>query len=230
MKRALLVLATLVFTMPPAQAGPLEDGIAALDGGQYQAARNAFLRAAEAGNAEAQIQLAMILIDGSAGVKDLVSAAAWLQRAAENKHSDAQYRLGLLLYQGIQGKPDIAKAAYWFEQAAGQAHPEAAYNLGVLYDDGQGVPHDIKRAMALYRQAANGGVLEAEHTIGSMLAFGRKIVADPIEGGMWLELALRGGDKDVKEELDSLRRGLTAAQLTEIKTRVQNHLAKSPHH
>lgn len=230
LKSALLGIMASLFVAATVQAGPLEDGIAALDAGQYRTARDAFLKGAQAGNPEAQFQLAMILIDGSAGQRDRKTAALWLQRAAEKKHADAQFRLGALLYEGISGKAEPAKAAQWFERAASQGHPEAAYNLAVLFDDGKGVARDRNRALTLYRQAAEGGILEAEHTLGSMLAFGRNVPKDVLEGSLWLELALQGGDPDVRSEVDAIRKALTDAQRAEIKARVEAHLRKSPHH
>ena len=212
------------------RAGPLEDGITALDAGRYRVAYEAFLKGAKAGNAEAQVQLATLLIDGSAGFRDRKEAALWLQRAADQGHPDAPYTIGVLFYEGVDGKSDVARAAQWFERAATRGHPQAAYNLAVLLDEGKGITRDRARALTLYRQAADGGVLEAEHTLGSMLAFGRNVPRDLIEGVMWLELALQGGDGHVKGELDTLRRSLSKSQRAEIKGRVEAHLRKAPHH
>ena len=70
-------------------------------------------------------------------------------------------------------------------------------------------------------------MLEAEHTLGSMLAFGPNVPRDLVEGVMWLELALEGGDHHVRDELDLLRRELTPAQDAEINARLEDHRRRS---
>lgn len=211
-------------------AGSFEDGIGALDRADYNAAVKSFEKSVSEGNIEALYQLAVIHLDGPPSLRDRQRTVSLLTRAAAKNHADAQYILGVLHFEGIKGKGDPRAAAAWFEKAAIQGHPQAAYNLAVLLDEGNGVAKDSRRAVALYRQAANGGVLEAEHTLGSMLAFGRGARRDLVEGGMWLELALEGGDNHVREELDTLRRELTTAQTVEIKARVDDHRRRAAHH
>lgn len=232
MTKLLTAVWTLALTLlgAMAAAGPLEDGIAALDAGQYQAAHDAFLKAAKAGNTEAQVQLAILLLDGTVGRRDPKAAAGWFEKAAKRGDAYSMYRLGTLIEDGIVGKPDPSRAAPWYEKAVQRGYPNAAYRLAVLYDRGRGVTANPERAMALYRQAAVGGVLKAKHALGAMLAQGRKVTADAVEGMMWLELAWRGGDGDVIDELKTFRTALTPAQQAAMKSRLQAHLRGSPHY
>jgi TPR repeat protein len=207
-------------------AGPFEDGMAALGRGDHKAAVKQFKKSASEGNVEALYRLTMVYLDGPATFRDRRRAAALLGRAAARNYADAQYVLGVLHFEGVGKKGNPRVAAAWFDQAAKQGHPQAAYNLAVLLDEGNGVK-GTRRAVALYRQAAVGGVVEAEYTLGSMLAFGRNVARDPIEGGMWRELALEGGDEHVRDELNALRRDLTPAQLAEIRARVNEHRRRS---
>lgn len=211
-------------------AGALEDGIAALDASQYRKAYQLFSKDADAGNPEAQVQLATMLLDGLGIGKDRKTAAHWLMQAANREHVYAQYRLGMLLEEGIAAKPDEVAAAQWYERALKHGDPDAAYRLALLYDRGRGVAPNPNRAIALYRQAAAGGVLKAEHAVGSILIQGRKAPADIVEGAMWLELAWRGGDNDVINELKPLRASLTAAQRAAVDARVAAHMRTSRHH
>lgn len=213
-----------------AVAGPLEDGITALDAGQYSMAYEAFLKGARAGNAEAQVQLATLLLDGTAGRKDPKAAAQWLEKAANRGHVYAMDRLGTLIEDGVAGKRDASGAVRWYERAIQRGNPDAAFRLAVLYDQGRGVTANPNRAIELYRQAVAGGVLKAKHALGSMLIQRRNSSTNFIEGATWLELALRAGDGDVLGELRKLRETLTATDRAAVRSQVEAHLRTSRHH
>lgn len=213
-----------------AWAGPLEDGITALDAGRYPEAYRAFLKGAKAGNAEAQVQLATMLIEGIRVRRDYSRAAQWLERAATRGHTYAMYQLGRLKEGGLAGRRDPVAAARWYAKAVQRGEPNAAYRLAGLYEKGTGVAANPERALALYRQAASWGVLKANHTLGSILARSSRSDENLIEATMWLELAWRGGDTDAVDELETLRAALTPAQRAVVKSRVEKHLRNSPHH
>ena len=149
------LLAAALFAVPvigdpaAAPAGPADDGFSVIQRKHDRAAYEAYLRRALSGEAEAQLQLAIMLIDGSAGRTDRKEAAAWLRRAADADYIDAQYFLGILLNAGVDGKRDPAHAAPWFERAARRGHAGAAFNLAVLLEVGEGVPQDSGRALTL---------------------------------------------------------------------------------
>ena len=212
------------------KAGPLEDGIAAQDRGHFRQAYKDFLKGAQAGNAEAQVQLARMLIESLGVRRDLDAAADWLKRAATQGHAYAMYRLGTLIEDGLSGKRDPAKAARWYKRAARRLEPNAAYRLAVLYEEGRGVAANPAEAMRLYRLAAKGSVLKATHRLGSMLVKRQQKSADLMEGVVWLELASRGGDFDVSDELKAARASLTAAQRDVVRARVQSHVRTEKHH
>lgn len=227
---AALLAAPIVGQPAIVPAGPRDEDFSVIQRRHDPVAYNAYLLRALSGDADAQLQLAIMLIDGSAGRTDRKAAAAWLGRAADIDHVNAQYLLGALLNAGVDGKRDATGAAPWFERAARSGHPDAAFNLAVLLETGDGVPQDSARALTLYRQAAEGGVVEAKHGLGSMLAFGRGVPRDVIEGGMWLELALQSGDDNVQGELETLRRELTPSQRAEVQSRVDAHVRSVPPH
>ena len=211
-------------------AGPVEDGIAALDRGQFPQAYQAFLKGANAGNAEAQVQLATMLIDALGVRRDHGTAAKWLKAAADRGHRYAMYRLGRLFEDGQTGEPDITQAVQWYTKAVRRREPNAAFRLGALYERGRGVRADRERALKLYRLAAAGSVLKATHRLGSALVQSNERTADLVEGAMWLELALRGGDVDVIDELKAIRAALSPAQRAAVRSRVRAHVRKEAHH
>ncbi|WP_421996748.1 hypothetical protein [Reyranella sp.] len=106
--------------------------------GDGAAAFLVFRRAAEAGNAEAEVELAAfydpLVTPAKAGfTPDGVRAADWYERAALAGSGEAQRRLGLLLAKGGAGlAADPAKARTWLQQAAAQNDADAKKALEAL--------------------------------------------------------------------------------------------------
>jgi hypothetical protein len=106
--------------------------------GEMGAAFLVFRRAAETGNAPAQLELAAFYDPLSTPAKtgftpDGARAAEWYERAALAGSAEAQRKLGLLLAKGGGGlAPDPAKARTWLQQAAAQNDAEAKKALDAL--------------------------------------------------------------------------------------------------
>jgi len=79
--------------------------------------------AAEQGLAEAQFNLAHILVDEDISA---VAAAEWMQKAAEQGLADAQYLLGIIYTEGIGVPVNHAKAKLWLQRASEQGQADAA--------------------------------------------------------------------------------------------------------
>jgi hypothetical protein len=97
-----------------------------------------FRRAAEMGNAAAELELAgfydPLTTPPKAGfTPDAARAADWYERAALAGLPEAQRKLGLLLAKGGAGLPaDPAKAKTWLQQAAAQNDADAKKALDAL--------------------------------------------------------------------------------------------------
>jgi hypothetical protein len=106
--------------------------------GEMGAAFLVFRRAAETGNAPAQLELAAFYDPLSTPAKagftpDGARAADWYERAALAGLPEAQRKLGLLLAKGGGGlAPDPAKAKTWLQQAAAQNDADARKALDAL--------------------------------------------------------------------------------------------------
>lgn len=131
-------------------AGPLEDGMVALENGDYAAALDILGPLAEQRGAEAQeaqYVLGLMHTNGWGVAKDEVEAAKWFRLAADQGHADAQYILGVI-YNTAQGvAKDDAEAVRWFRLASKQGHAQAQFSLAVLYGLGAGVEKDRERAL-----------------------------------------------------------------------------------
>ena len=95
-------------------------------------------RAAEAGNAPAQVELASFYdpldTPPKAGfTPDGARAADWYERAALAGNAEAQRKFGLLLAKGGAGLPaDQGRAKSWLQQAAAQNDAEAKKALETM--------------------------------------------------------------------------------------------------
>ncbi len=142
----LLALALAVSLVGPAGAGPLEDGLAAYQKGDYATALKFWQPLADQGTAVAQYGLGVMYEAGQGVPKDHVQAAFWHRKAADQGHADAQYTLGFM-YEGGQGVPkSAAQALFWYRKAADQGYAKGQHALGNIYYRGESVPQDYIQA------------------------------------------------------------------------------------
>ena len=108
-------------------------------------AADAYAKAADLGDPNAQFSLGTFVAEGRGVKKDLRLAADLFEKAAQSGHASAQYNLALIYLNGNGRPSDEAKAAEWMQKAAEQGHPPAEYDLGALYQFGRGVPVDHRQ-------------------------------------------------------------------------------------
>ena len=93
-------------------------GLAAYDGGDYRAARTAWLICAQAGNPDAQVALAGLYAGGVGVARNFATAAVWFRRAARQGDAIAQLNLGELYANGRGVGRDPVAAWVWLGLAA----------------------------------------------------------------------------------------------------------------
>jgi len=142
-------------------AAGLDEGIAAVEQGDYSRAVEIFRPLAEAGDAEAQYNLAILYRSGHGVAKDLEKSRQWFLRAAEQGIAAAQYHLGYMYDTGEGAEQNDRYAFLWYRKAAEQGHPKAQTNLGVMYANGSGVAQDLKLAYVWFNLAAAQGYAPA---------------------------------------------------------------------
>ncbi len=179
-----LVLAALTgATIPPALAGPLEDGLAAYHDKDYAKAIGLWRPLADSGVAAAQYRLGVMYAEGKGVAASDAEAALWFERAAVQGDAAAQYDLGASYAEGAGVRKDVATAAKWFLRAADQGFPLAQLNLGLLYASGNGLPQDNVEAMkwidlAIFALPAGGPRSDAARALGDVAA---KMTSDQIQ-------------------------------------------------
>ena len=179
-------------------------------GRDFVQAESWFKKAADQGNAQAQLALGLLLEGHNSGIAvDDGQAAALLHKAAGQGLAEAQFQLGLSYRHGIGVTADNAQAASWLGKAAQQKNADAMAELADLYAHGQGVSKDEKQAFALASQAAGLGSAQGEYELGVAYEQGQ------------------GTKKDKGQAIDSYRKaadqGLAQAQLSLAQLMGSNH-------
>jgi len=119
MKMAKALLA-MMFTMGLACAADhpeLDAGDVAYSAENYEKAAALYRKDAELGVVTAQVNLAIMSMDGIGVKQDFQQAAKWFLSAAEQGNAEAQYNLGVLYQEGKGLTKNPVEAAKWFHIA-----------------------------------------------------------------------------------------------------------------
>jgi localization factor PodJL len=90
------------------------------------AAKRWYLKAAEAGNARAAHNLAVMSAEPGEGAPNYAEAVKWFRKAAELGVRDSQYNLAILYARGLGVDKDLGQSWLWFALAAQQGDADAA--------------------------------------------------------------------------------------------------------
>lgn len=158
------------------------DGLAALDAGDAEAAREIWAALAGRGDVLAQYNLAVLMLTGQGGVQDLDGALVWFEAAALQGHLPAQLALAGLAQE--RGDHDVARR--WYLAAAEAGDAGARFALAKLLERAG----DPDGALRWYRAAAEQGVVGAQFALAAALAE----LGEHVEAADWFEVASDAGD------------------------------------
>jgi TPR repeat protein len=196
-RHLLAPLLTLAFLLPaqPALAG-YKEGTAAYQKGDVAVALKEFMPLAKAGNADAQVMVAQIMINGGKGVpKNLKEGMEWVRRSAEGNNRDAQVFLAQALYNGNHGEQkDAAEAAKWFERAGKAGDQRAMLSFAQMQVYGIGVAAKPEAAVPWLETLAQAGNVTASGMLGTMAVQGNGMPKDHERAVKHLSAATRQGD------------------------------------
>ena len=125
--------------------------------GDHAAAAQLILKAAQAGNPEAQNQIGYMYEAGDGVPKNYAEAARWYQAGATQGNARCQFALGALYEAGLGVKENWDEAARWYQKSATQDDELGMSSLGRAYQYGIGVPLDLNMAITWYDKAAAKG-------------------------------------------------------------------------
>ncbi len=148
---------------------------------------------AAAGDAEAQVVLALAYRSGRRLPKDTGKALALLQKAAAAGHPMGANSLALMYLTGTDRERNPAEALSWFRKAADLGYAQAHDNLGWMYYTGEGVFRDPIKAVALFREAAELGSPTGMDRLGTAYADGKGVGKDSGLALEWFRKAAEAG-------------------------------------
>lgn len=174
-------------------------------------ARKWYRLAADAGEAEAESRLGVLVARGTDGAADRPAALRLLQSAAAEGDALGQLNYAVMLLQGLASDPDPHRPVELLTAASGR-RADAAFELGMLHYEGNLVPKDVARARELFLQAARGGSASAMANLGVIAHNGEFGPADRAEADHWWRLAEGHGSAEARRFLRATSAGLTPAQ------------------
>lgn len=139
---ACIASAGLIGAIFPASADNLNEGAKAYATGDFAGAADKWRPLAEAGDALAQFDLALLYDSAESGMFDSARAAAWYERAAQQGFAAAQLNLAAAYQNGRGVTQDTAMAMFWLlvairaeDSAIGVRAAEAVLQIGDLLSD-----------------------------------------------------------------------------------------------
>jgi uncharacterized protein len=154
--------ATILALSFAAAAGPLEDGAALYERGDYATALQVVHPLADQGVAGAQFILGAMYLGGLGVPQDDPEAARWFRLAADQDDPHAPSILGFMYLNGRGVQQNDVEAARWLRVGAEQGVARAQFLLSEMYEFGHGVPQDYVLAHMWSNLSAAQGERGAE--------------------------------------------------------------------
>ena len=158
------IMGCALATMPAPAFADVKAGVEDWAAGNYEAAVKVWRPLADAGDPDAQFNLAQAYKMGRGVPVDLDKAEALYGKAAAQGHVQASDIYGLLLFQ----RGDRARALPYIEASARRGDPRAWYILGIAHFNGDLMAKDWVRAYALVSLAQQAGLPQAARALAQM--------------------------------------------------------------
>ncbi|MFV1992970.1 MAG: tetratricopeptide repeat protein [Acidiferrobacterales bacterium] len=152
-----------------------QDGRSAFNNGDPETAAIIWREIAELGHANAQYELASMMLNGNVLKRDITTALELFKRAANQGHNKAQYNMGVAFAKGIGVQQNTGEAVVWWRTSALNGNTDAQFNLGLMYSNGYGVSKDMVVAAQWWQQAATQGDAAAQFNLGMLYASGEGV-------------------------------------------------------
>ncbi|MCP5536120.1 MAG: sel1 repeat family protein [Akkermansiaceae bacterium] len=157
---------------------------------------------ADAGDLEAQWELANDYYTGEKVPRDLGKAFKYYKQAGEQGCGAAQLLVGICYYKGEGVVRDLNDGAIWMAKAARQGLPEAETCLGIFYLRGEGVDKDPREACRWLKKSATSGRADAQYLLGVCYYLGEGVDESRQKAKEWLQKARDGKVEAAAEFLE----------------------------
>ncbi len=201
-------IAILLLLPLMAQAGELEDGLAAYRAKSYDQAFMHLQPLAEEGVPAAKFTLGEMYRRGRGFVKSAPEALPWLKQAAEKNYLPALNVLGEMYEAGDGVAQDFDAAAQWFQKAADAGDAKGQLNLALHYIRVEDV-RDFTRAAKWFKLAAAQNEPEAQYFYARLLLDGKGVEHNLEEAMTWLAQSSAQGHAPAQRFLHLLQQAET---------------------
>ncbi len=150
---------------------------------------------AEAGDAEAQVELGLACRSGKGVDKDPVEAVKWFRKAAQQSHPRGLYHLGFCHYAGVGVKKDKLEAVKWWTKAVVMGDDMSKQTLG-------SITGELSDLIPELTKQAEGGDADAQFALGICYRDGLGIDKDNAESAKWLGKAADQGHPQAKQSIN----------------------------
>ena len=131
--------------------------------GDHAGAARIVTRAAEAGNAVAQLRIALMYDQGDGVPVSAKTVFLWYNRAAALGEPESQNQMGIYYEMGLGGTENWDLAAKLYQASASQGWHKGQVGFGRAYQFGIGVPQSRQQAIAWFQKAANQGNAQGDY-------------------------------------------------------------------
>lgn len=183
----------------------LDEGIAAFDAKDYQAAFREWAPLARQGNTQAQFNVALLYEHGFGFPPRPDEAARWYRHAADAGNAAAATNLGLMFLDGRGVPKDVGEAAKLFERAERGGDALAKYNLALLARADGGLTN--ARVVELLRDSSQSGIADATNDLATLYERGDGVRASRTEAVRLYSAAAKQGHATAKSNLERILSG-----------------------
>jgi TPR repeat protein len=149
-------------------------------------------RAAETGDAKAQLAFAEMLLHEKT---DIDEAIKWLSVAGDQGERTGYWLLAEMYLHGENVKTNTAEGLKWLSKLADEGDPNANFQAALIYSEGVGgVAKDDAKAFQHMLKAAQLGVVGAFRIVSVMYYNGEGTERDPKAALQWAQKAAAIGD------------------------------------
>jgi TPR repeat protein len=202
--------------------------------------QEALRKAAEAGDKDAQFELASYL-EKLPTTQNIAEIADWFRKAAEQGHADAAYRVGQAYELGLGVRRDMQKSIHyyqiaaaggrtdaqlrWLHMAANEGDIDAQVTLAVMYKLGTSLPQNLAETerwlqkaaqmrFAISDESSSAGFSGVNGRMEHVIEFAHTLAnRDHPEGNYWLGIIYKDGTGTQVDELRSAKWLIKAADL-----------------
>lgn len=160
---------------------------------------NELTHRAESGDAKAQYEFAVRLMNGNGIGKNEVEGVKWFRKAADQGDLNALHDMGVAYFNGLGVAADKVEGARWYRLAAERGNEHAQYDYAICLANGFGVAKDMDQAFFWFKKAAEHGRADAMYNVGICYGNGYGVKKDMDEAMKWFHLAADAGDEAARK-------------------------------